>query len=153
MFIRTIFIEGLWPNNPITKSYLMRDFDYATTIEIDQPMGAAIMVKREVLENVGLFDEASFMFFDEVDLCYRIKKAGYKIFFTPAAQIIHHLSKSINKWGVMNLSKNWTRSRNHFFRKHHGRWALILLYFFDLLRILIICGVILGIIGSISRLF
>jgi GT2 family glycosyltransferase len=150
MFVRTIFVEGLWPNNPITRSYLMHDFDYNSAIEIDQPMGAAIMVKRDILEKVGLFDEASFMFFDEVDLCYRIKKAGYKIFFTPSAQIIHHLSKSVNKWGVMNLSKNWTKSRNHFFRKHYGVLALALLYLFDFLRVIIICALILGLLFLVS---
>jgi len=141
MFARTIFLEGIWPSNPITKKYLMKDFDYGHEAQIDQPMGACIMVKKEVLDKVGIFDEHNFMFFDEVDLCHRIKKAGFEIWFTPSAEIVHHLSKSVNKWGTFNLSKNWTKSRNYYFSKHYGFWALVLLYFFDFLRILLIAGI------------
>jgi len=137
MAMRQLFIEQLWRGNPYSKKYLMTDFNYERVSEVDQPMGACLMVRRDVLDRVGTFDEHSFMFFDEVDLCFRIKKAGLKIFFTPEAQVIHHGGSSIKKWGVLNLGRHWSRSRNYYFKKHYGQAALAALYFFDLLRALI----------------
>jgi len=152
MFVRAIFIEGLWPNNPITRYYLMKDFDFQSEAEVDQPMGAALMIRRAVLDQVGLFDEESFMFFDEVDLCFRIKKAGWKIYFTPRAEITHYMARSIKKWGIFNLSRHWTRSRNHYFYKHFGLGALLLLYLFDFLRLAIVIGILIGLGAIIWRI-
>ncbi len=151
MGIRAVFIEGLWPNNPISRQYLMRNFNYQSEAEVDQPMGAALMVRRAALDKIGFFDESSFMFFDEVDLCFRLKKAGWKIYFTPKSEVIHFLSQSINRWGFWNLSWHWTRSRNHFFYKHFGLKALLWLYLFDVLRVTIVIGI-LFIIGGIIRI-
>jgi hypothetical protein len=152
LLLRAIFVEALWPENPITHKYFSRDFKYQSIAEVDQPMGAAILFKREIFNKVGLFDEHSFMFFDEVDLCYRIKQAGYKIYFTPQAEIIHHLSKSVQKWGALNLSRNWTRSRNHYFFKHYGPGAVLLLYVFDLIRIILILGLLFLFLFGLFRL-
>lgn len=135
MAMRQLFIEQLWPGNPYTKKYLMPDLKYDTVTEVDQPMGACLLVRRSVLDKVGLFDENSFMFFDEVDLCYRTKNAGWKIFIIPDAAIIHHGGSSIKKWGVLNLGRHWTRSRNYYFRKNFGTWSVWILYFADLLRV------------------
>ena len=145
MAMRQLFIEQIWPNNPFTKPYLMNDFKHDKATEVDQPMGACILVRRKVLDKIGLFDENSFMFFDEVDLCYRAKKAGWKIFFTPGAQITHHGGSSIKKWGAFNLSRHWTRSRNYYFKKNYGKLALWTLYFVDALRIAILLLVVFGI--------
>lgn len=153
MLMRAIFVESLWPGNPATRKYLMRDLDYSSVSAIDQPMGAAILISKSVLDQVGLFDEQSFMFFDEVDLCKRIKDAGSKIFFTPQAEIVHHLSKSVQKWGVFNLSRNWTRSRNLYFLKHQGPLALAALYLIDLLRISLFLVLILFLFLLLFRLF
>ncbi|MCX5748931.1 MAG: glycosyltransferase family 2 protein [Candidatus Saganbacteria bacterium] len=138
MIMRLIFIEQIWPGNPYSSKYLMAGFKHDMVMEIDQPMGAAIMLRKDVLDKVGLFDEESFMFFDEVDLCTRIKKAGWKIFFTPTAQIVHHGGSSIKKWGPLKLGKHWTRSRNHYFKKHFGWKTLSVLIFFDVIRAFLI---------------
>lgn len=138
MAARQSFIEFLLPWNYYSKKYLMLDFDYDRISEVDQPMGACILLRKKTLDEIGLFDEKSFMFFDEVDLCFRIKKAGWKIFFTPDAKIIHHGGSSIKKWSRLSLSRNWTRSRNLFFRKHYGILAVAILYAVDLLRIILI---------------
>jgi len=138
MIMRLLFIEQLWPGNPYTKKYLLPDFDYEKAAEIDQPMGAAILIRKSVLDKAGLFDESSFMFFDEVDLCFRIKKADWKIFFVPEAEILHRGGSSIKKWGTLNLGKHWTRSRDHYFKKHFGLKAFVLLKIFDAVRAVLI---------------
>ncbi len=75
---------------PAYNKWLMKDFTYDRTADVDQIMGAALMVRRNVLEDVGPMDEQNFfMYYEEVDLCYRIKKAGLRIVFVPDAEIIH----------------------------------------------------------------
>jgi len=148
MAMRQLFIEQLWPGNPYTKKYMMANFEYDRITEVDQPMGACLLIRREVLNKVGLFDEHSFMFFDEVDLCYRTKNAGWKIYFTPDATIIHHGGSSIKKWGALNLSKHWTRSRNYYFKKNYGIWALWILYFTDLLKVSLLLIIVAAIIAA-----
>lgn len=64
--------------------------DLITTHEIDAVSGSFLMTKKSVLDRVGLFDEDYFMYAEDIDLCYRIKKAGYKIMFIPDIKIIHY---------------------------------------------------------------
>lgn len=138
MAMRQLFLELLWPGNPFTRTYLMSDFKYDRIREVDQPMGACLLVRRELFDEVGLFDEKSFMFFDEVDLCYRAKVHGWLIFFTPQPRIIHHGGSSIKKWGVFNLGRHWTRSRNHYFGKYYGKSAVTALNLLDFLKMMIV---------------
>jgi hypothetical protein len=148
MAMRQLFIEQLWTGNPYTKKYLMSDFKYDGIAGVDQPMGACLLIRKKVLDEVGLFDEHSFMFFDEVDLCYRIKQSGRKIYFIPDAKIIHHGGSSIKKWGALNLSRHWTRSRNYFFKKHYGTWILRALYLVDFLKFAVILIILAAIITA-----
>ncbi len=153
MAMRQTFLEALWPSNPFTKKYMMSDFKYNMTSEVDQPMGAALLIRKESLDKVGVFDESSFMFFDEVDLCKRLKDKGWKIFFTPAAEVIHHGGKSVKKWGNFNLSKHWTRSRNIFFKKHYGHGAMVWLTLIDSGKIVIIITLLMLMIFALKKLY
>ena len=84
----------------------MKDFDYDKLTDVDQIIGACMLLKREILDEVGLFDEDFYMFYEEVDLCFRIKEAGYRILFTPEAEIIHHADQSTQQiWGEMLFQK------------------------------------------------
>lgn len=58
--------------------------------EVDSVSGAFLMTKKSVLNKVGLFDEDYFMYAEDIDLCYRIKKAGYKVIFVPSVKIVHY---------------------------------------------------------------
>ena len=62
---------------------------FTQTKEVDWVMGAAMMVRPEAVKKAGLMDEGIFMYMDEVEWCYRLKKAGYKVMFYPEAEIIH----------------------------------------------------------------
>lgn len=67
------------------RKWIIKGFDYKKQIDVEQLMGAAILIRREVLEKIGTFDERYFMYYEEVDLCYRIKQAGWRIvFFAPS---------------------------------------------------------------------
>lgn len=89
---------------------------------IDYVVGASIVVRSRVLQAVGLFDEGFFMYSDEVDLCYRIQKAGWKIAFAPSVATIHLGGGSTRKVRAQMLAEIY-RSRIRFFKKHHGAFA------------------------------
>jgi N-acetylglucosaminyl-diphospho-decaprenol L-rhamnosyltransferase len=92
---------------------------YRRPFPCDHPLGAAMLVRRETMQQVGLFDEGYFMYCEEVDWCYRIKQAGWEIWYTPTAQIIHHAGASTRQHaGPMLVELH--RSRDRFFRKHYG---------------------------------
>ncbi len=67
---------------------------YDKESETDFVSGAAIMVKREVFEKIGFFDEKYFLYYEDSDFCYRAKKAGFKIFYIPEAVVYHDNAKT-----------------------------------------------------------
>lgn len=90
-------LSRLFPRSRIFGRWRMRYFAFDQPREVDQPMGSCLMLRREGLKQVGLFDEGFSMFFNDVDLCYRMKSAGWKIFFYPDAQVMHHRGASTGK--------------------------------------------------------
>jgi GT2 family glycosyltransferase len=61
---------------------------------VDFVTGACLMVRREILDDVGLLDENFFMYAEEIDWCYRMKLAGWKVYYYPEAKIIHYIAQS-----------------------------------------------------------
>ena len=88
-------LSRLFPKSKIFGAWRMGYFDHQKIREVDQPMASALMVRKEVLDDLGFLDESFPMFFNDVDLCYRIRKADKKIFFYPEAKITHYKGKSI----------------------------------------------------------
>ena len=86
--------------------------------EVDAISGADIFFRKSVLEKVGLFDERFFMYFEEMDLCFRIKKQGYSIKINPEAKIIHLEGKSTS--GLLNNAKLRVISKYKYARVHQS---------------------------------
>lgn len=70
--------------------YRMRGFDHLSARSVDQPMASCLLLRRRTLQRVGLFDERFRIFFNDVDLCRRIRDDGWRIDYQPAAAIVHH---------------------------------------------------------------
>jgi len=107
------------------RHYKMLDWQHDDERQVDQPEGACLMIKRQLLEEIGTLDEGYWMLFEEVDWCYRAKKAGWEIWFTPAAKVVHHYGQSIKQVKVrMILSSH--RGLYRFWFKHYrgSRWWL-----------------------------
>ncbi len=102
------------------KKWMMKDFDYKSEMDVDQLMGAALLIRKTVIDSVGAMDENFFMYYEEVDFCYRIKQAGWHIAFVPDAQIIHLGGQSTGQIPVKKQIMAIT-SLIKFFRKHRGR--------------------------------
>ena len=94
--------------------------DFDRDAEVDSLAGACMLVRREVVEQVGLLDERFFMYFEDVDWCRRTKRAGWKIYYLGEAQIVHGWACSSAKQGIVRSHELLHRSRYLYFRKHHG---------------------------------
>jgi len=125
MLYELVGLSKLFPNVQTFRKYKMLDWNHDDERQVDQPEGACLLLRRTVIEEVGMLDEGFFMLFEEVDWCYRIKKAGWQIWFTPKAKVIHHYGQSIKQVKVpMILSSH--RGLYRFWHKHYrdGRWYL-----------------------------
>jgi GT2 family glycosyltransferase len=131
-------LDKLFPKSKLFGKYLMTDWDYSDTREVDVIMGAFMLARKTAIEQVGLMDEAFFMYSEEVDWCYRFKAAGWKIYFTPDAECIHIWGGSSRAVKVETLIRLY-RARVQFFRKHYGRLTAflykIILTFNSLVRV------------------
>lgn len=106
---------------PLLKHRFWHHLDTEKPCEVDQPPGACLMIRGSVIEQVGLLDEVFFLFFNDVDLCYRIKKAGWKIFYYPEAQMLHFGGRSFTSEDIedkINWSLYSRRGLEDFFKKH-----------------------------------
>ncbi len=92
---------------------------YSEPVEVDSVVGACMMVNREALDQVGVLDEDYFLFLEETDWCYRMKKAGWKIYHVPLAEVFHFQGKSAEAERE-RAKLEYYRSRYHFFKKNFG---------------------------------
>jgi len=103
--------------------YFMRDFDHASEREVDQIPGTCTLVPRAVLDQIGLLDERLWLFFNDVDLCKRIREAGRSIHFLPDVEVMHHYGASTAKFALFAVE--WHLNRVAYYRKHFGRPSVL----------------------------
>lgn len=119
-------IEGNIRFGPLTK-LLSRNAvvmlpSLATTEEVDWVVGASMMVRRSMLDEIGLFDEAFFLYFEETELCLRAQKAGWKTLYVPESSVGHIGSASTGAYDVQKRQPPyWFDSRRYYYEKHFGR--------------------------------
>lgn len=108
--------SGLWGTEPLlTKNELPK--------LVDAISGACIMMKRSVFENIGLFSTDYFMYSEDIDLCFKVRKAGLNTYYVPTAVIIHHGGVSSSQTSVNTFSTvMMLESRWRFFRKTRSLW-------------------------------
>jgi len=87
--------------------------------DVDWAMGAALLVRREALDDVGLFDEGFFLYSEEVDLEYRLHAAGWGVQYFPEVTVVHHESQFSAGIPERRINEMW-RSRHRYWRKHHS---------------------------------
>ncbi|MGH9073914.1 MAG: glycosyltransferase, partial [Acidimicrobiales bacterium] len=83
------FVGLVVPGNRWSRRYKMADWDHAQAREVDWVSGACFLVRRTVLEALGGFDEDYFMYSEDVDLCWRVAGAGWRVLYEPAATVTH----------------------------------------------------------------
>ena len=140
LFTESTIIQHYLPGLPLFAHYIMADQPDDQVQEVDWLVGAALMVRREVYQQVGGLDEGFFMYSEELDWCRRIKAAGWRICYDPAAEIIHYEGKS-SEQAVARRDIAFFSSRVRYTRKYHGpvwaellRWWLLATFGFQWLR-------------------
>ncbi len=127
-------LAWVWPTNPWNRRYHCEDCSPQEEHEVDWLNGACLMVRREVIGQIGGFDEQFFMYSEELDLCRRARLAGWRVMYVPQAVVVHYEGKS-SEQVVVARHVHFNRSKVLYFRKHHGagaaffvRWGLRLQY-------------------------
>ncbi|HIE52494.1 MAG TPA: glycosyltransferase [Armatimonadetes bacterium] len=111
-------LSRLSPHSRLFGAYRMTYFAHDRVREVDQPMGSCLLLRRAALREVGLFDPQFRIFFNDVDLCYRLKQAGWRLYFTPKATLLHHGAAS-TKQVRLALVRESGRALLQFYRKHY----------------------------------
>ena len=91
------------------------------SLEVDWVSGTSFMVRREILDSVGLFDDGFFLYFEEIDFCKRVRDGGFKNVFVPASSVRHIGAVSTQmERNDRPMPEYWFASRRRYFTKHHG---------------------------------
>ncbi len=92
-----------------------------TASKVDWVAGASVLVRAEMLNEIGYFDETFFLYFEETDLIKRAAKAGWECWYLPSAGVVHigSVSTGMKEW--QRMPAYWFASRRHYFVKNHGR--------------------------------
>lgn len=131
---RSLFLHRLFPKVDIFCELETHDSSYQNIKNVDWVYGAAIMMRKSVIDETGLFDESFFLFSEETDLCYRINQAGYNILYCPDAHIIHYgRGLNINSDILAQLN----RSKLQYFRKHYSAQKYTYLFMITVTNIII----------------
>ncbi|WP_040213613.1 glycosyltransferase family 2 protein [Clostridium polynesiense] len=110
-------LDKIFPGDKRFGGYHLTYINENETAEVDCVMGAYMLLRKEIIESVGLLDETFFMYGEDVDWCYRIKEAGWKIIYYPEAEIIHYKKASSAKKGTKTIIEFY-RAMYIFYNKH-----------------------------------
>ncbi len=121
-------LEKLFPHSRFFAGYYLGYLDLSTTHEIDSCVGAFMLAPRLVGEKIGWWDEDYFWYGEDIDFCYRVKKAGFKVMFVPKVKIIHYkgassgIKKTKSKADFKTREKAMlasTQAMRIFYQKHY----------------------------------
>ena len=91
------FLHFLWPGNRFSRRYRMLDWDRASARDVDWVAGTHFIVRRTAWDAVGGFDDAYFMYMEDVDLCWRLRRAGWRTGWDPASRCMHEIGRSTDQ--------------------------------------------------------
>ena len=139
--ILRFFFSGKYPS---------KNRSYQDPIEVDSVIGACMMVRKEAMDDVGVFDEDYFIFLEETDWCFRMNKKGWKVFHVPDAEVFH-LSGHSKKRTPWRSQIEYYISLYKFFKKNRTQASYLTLRVLKPCKIFI--NLILNILGNLITLF
>lgn len=127
---RLAFVKFLPGAGLVLKVYNKFILNVDKTYKVEYLCGAALMIKKEVLEKIGIFDEKFFMYAEEADLCRRAYLAGFKVYYYPRAEVVHYGGKSSEQLSCISYKNMW-ESLLLYFKKYYKnadlKWFKLLL--------------------------
>jgi len=163
LLLRRTFLGKIFPDSETVRRHLMADFDHQSVRPVDWVLGGCILIRRSAMQRTGPMDERFFLYFEDVDWCYRMWQAGYEVVYTPDARFIHrhrrdsaqgkftrtfwlHLGSLISfyeKWGILVwLLKKW-----------RGPLLVFLLWGLDILGLTVAFGTAYGLRSLMGKFF
>jgi len=131
-FWKVIGLSKLFPRSKIFARYNLTYLDPDETYPVPSISGSFMMIKKEVLDKVGFFDERFFMYCEDIDLCHRINQTHYRIYYVPTTQIIHYKGESTRK-DNLDYVITFNKALYQFFQKYYAqhtafffRWLITL---------------------------
>lgn len=137
-------LERLFPSNKPTRQYLLANHSHNEPMKVDWVSGAAMMVRMQAIGRIGMFDEGYFMYCEDVDLCWRMHQAGFKVFYVPSAVITHAIGRSSDQLFVPMLIQRHRSMLRFYFKNYRHRIPLIF-------APLIVLGIGLRLFGVLSK--
>lgn len=122
-------LSKLFPKSKIFARYALAYLDENRNHEVDVLSGAFMLCKKEIIVSLNGFDEAFFMYGEDIDLSYRIQKAGYKNYYFGECSIIHFKGESTKKNSI-GYVKTFYNAMNIFVKKHYSSGGAIIFSFF-----------------------
>ncbi|MBU0490820.1 MAG: glycosyltransferase family 2 protein [Chloroflexi bacterium] len=126
LIYRRMALHKLFPNHPRFARYNLSFVDPDETVVVDSVVGAFMMLRTAIMDQVGLLDEAFFMYGEDLDWAFRIKQADWLIYYYPAVVVLHYKGES-SKQRVFKTTYEFYRAMYIFYRKHYARDTFILL--------------------------
>ncbi|MDP4173878.1 MAG: glycosyltransferase family 2 protein [Bacteroidota bacterium] len=130
-----LFLYKIFPNSPVLNKYYLSRKLITDPIEVDVVIGAFIFSSRKTLNKLKGFDERFFFYFEEIDLCYRLKMNGGKVYYYPSTKVIHLGGATTEKMPWFKY-RNQVSSYIQFYQKHFkgiNFIIVILLHYFGLI--------------------
>ncbi|HEC34004.1 MAG TPA: glycosyltransferase family 2 protein, partial [Chloroflexi bacterium] len=117
-FYRLSGLSRLFPRSRLFGRYNLTYLDPGEMTEVDAVVGAFMLVRREAIVDVGLLDENFFMYGEDLDWCYRIKAAGWKVYYNPAVTVLH-VKRAASQHSARAQVEFW-RAMRLFYQKHYA---------------------------------
>jgi len=114
-------LERWFPNSPELRRYYITGWEQEDSRDVAQPPAACLLVRRAVLDQIGLFDEDLWLLYNDVDFSKRMQAAGWKTRYLAEAKVVHHVGGSTSKFA--EFVTTWQKDRLRYYRKHHGRFG------------------------------
>ncbi len=129
-FCKLFGLQRLFPKSKLFAKYNLSYLNEDETNDIDALIGAFMFTRTDMLRKINGFDDNFFMYGEDLDLCYRIKQAGYRVSYYPKTTITHFKGES-SKRSTLNETKHFYDAMEIFARKHYGKSKI----FFAFLRL------------------
>lgn len=110
-------LANIYPDNPFSKKYKLMDVSRDRPFKVDWVSGSAMIIRRIALADTGLLDENYFMYVEDLDICYRMWQANWKVYYMPDSEILHHTGGSGG--GNIKSSLRMQKSVFYFFWKNY----------------------------------
>lgn len=134
-FLESTVLQPWFQGSGILKRYYLLDRPDDETQPVDWVVGAALLIRREALHQVGPLDEEFFMYSEELEWCYRLKAQGWEVVYLPTAQVVHQEGRS-SEQVLAARHIHFQRSKVLFFKKYYGwrgevlRWFILSTYLY-----------------------